>query len=179
MRRPTNHVCRRVRPLCHELHRARTRPVRELPWRLPMISSIGNGSDLRPSASATAWNVTWMISQPSTTKMLSSSPTAICGPTGENDFAIIHRPLFPGTDAPEMARDAEPRAVDVSKENIWISYTPSEPANENQRCLCDFRPHHRLAFPVANWEHLKMGGGTPPFLTKHGWLIFYHGVCGM
>ena len=104
-------------------------------------------------------------------------PTAICGPTGEDDFAIIHRPLFPGTDAPETARDAEPRAVDVSKESIWISYTPSEPANQNRRCLCDFSSHHRLAFPVANWEHLKMGGGTPPFLTKHGWLIFYHGVC--
>ena len=104
-------------------------------------------------------------------------PTAICGPTGENDFAIIHRPLFPGTDAPEMARAAEPRAVDVSKQTIWISYAPSKPAHENQRCLCDFRAHHRLAFPVRNWEHLKIGGGTPPLLTKHGWLIFYHGVC--
>ena len=104
-------------------------------------------------------------------------PTAVRGPTGENDFAIIHRPLFPGTDAHETARDTKPRAVDVSKESIWISYTPSEPANQNQRCLCDFRSHHRLAFPVANWEHLKIGGGTPPFLTKHGWVIFYHGVC--
>jgi predicted GH43/DUF377 family glycosyl hydrolase len=104
-------------------------------------------------------------------------PRAIRGPTGENDFAIIHRPLFPGTDAHETVRNAEPRTVDVSKESIWISYTPSEPANQNQRCLCDFRSHHRLAFPVANWEHLKIGGGTPPFLTKHGWLIFYHGVC--
>ena len=104
-------------------------------------------------------------------------PAAIRGPTGENDFAIIHRPLFPGTDADETARDAQPRTVDVSKESIWISYTPSEPADQNQRCLCDFRSHHRLAFPVANWEHLKIGGGTPPFLTKHGWVVFYHGVC--
>jgi beta-1,2-mannobiose phosphorylase / 1,2-beta-oligomannan phosphorylase len=104
-------------------------------------------------------------------------PTAIRGPTGENDFAIIHRPLFPGTDADETVRKAEPRTVDVSKESIWISYTPSEPANQNQRCLCDFRAHHRLALPVGNWEHLKIGGGTPPLLTKHGWLIFYHGVC--
>ena len=86
-------------------------PARELPWRLPMISFIGNGSDFATfRASATAWNVTWMISQPLTTKMLSSSPTAIYGPTGENDFAMIHRPLFPGTDAPEMARASEPRS---------------------------------------------------------------------
>ncbi|HZK97571.1 MAG TPA: hypothetical protein VFC67_25440, partial [Prolixibacteraceae bacterium] len=25
-------------------------------------------------------------------------------------------------------------------------------------------------------ERLKIGGGTPPILTKHGWLIIYHGV---
>jgi predicted GH43/DUF377 family glycosyl hydrolase len=104
-------------------------------------------------------------------------PKAICGPSGEKAFAIVHRPLFPGTDAHETVHDAKPRTVDVSRESIWISYTPSEPANENQRCLCDFRAHHRLAFPVRNWEHLKIGGGTPPLLTKHGWLLFYHGVC--
>jgi predicted GH43/DUF377 family glycosyl hydrolase len=23
---------------------------------------------------------------------------------------------------------------------------------------------------------LKIGGGTPPVLTRHGWLIIYHGV---
>jgi predicted GH43/DUF377 family glycosyl hydrolase len=36
--------------------------------------------------------------------------------------------------------------------------------------------HHRLAIPVAPWELLKIGGGTPPILTRHGWLIVYHGV---
>ena len=30
--------------------------------------------------------------------------------------------------------------------------------------------------PVAPWERLKIGGGTPPILTRHGWLIIYHGV---
>jgi predicted GH43/DUF377 family glycosyl hydrolase len=29
---------------------------------------------------------------------------------------------------------------------------------------------------VAPWEALKIGGGTPPVLTRHGWLIVYHGV---
>jgi predicted GH43/DUF377 family glycosyl hydrolase len=104
-------------------------------------------------------------------------PRAIRGPGGEKAFAIIHRPLFPGTDAHEKVHTAEPRTVDVSRESIWISYSPSEPANQDQRCLCDFRSHHRLAFPVQDWEHLKIGGGTPPILTQHGWLIFYHGVC--
>jgi predicted GH43/DUF377 family glycosyl hydrolase len=29
---------------------------------------------------------------------------------------------------------------------------------------------------VAAWERLKIGVGTPPILTRHGWLIIYHGV---
>jgi predicted GH43/DUF377 family glycosyl hydrolase len=39
-----------------------------------------------------------------------------------------------------------------------------------------FNSHHRLASPVSSWERLKIGGGTPPVLTRHGWLILYHGV---
>ena len=29
---------------------------------------------------------------------------------------------------------------------------------------------------LSPWERLKIGGGTPPILTRHGWLIIYHGV---
>jgi hypothetical protein len=29
---------------------------------------------------------------------------------------------------------------------------------------------------VSSWERLKIGCGTPPVLTRHGWLILYHGV---
>src|SRR5664279_5072066 len=43
-------------------------------------------------------------------------------------------------------------------------------------CLCRFTSHHRLATPVSPWEMLKIGAGTPPLLTRHGWLIVYHGV---
>jgi predicted GH43/DUF377 family glycosyl hydrolase len=39
-----------------------------------------------------------------------------------------------------------------------------------------FTFHHRLASPVSPWERLKIGGGTPPILTRYGWLIVYHGV---
>jgi predicted GH43/DUF377 family glycosyl hydrolase len=42
--------------------------------------------------------------------------------------------------------------------------------------LGQFTSHHRLATPVSPWERLKIGAGTPPILTKHGWLIVYHGV---
>jgi hypothetical protein len=42
--------------------------------------------------------------------------------------------------------------------------------------LCQFGSHHRLATPLAPWERLKIGGGTPPILTRHGWLTVCHGV---
>ena len=42
--------------------------------------------------------------------------------------------------------------------------------------LRHFGLHHRLASPVAPWERLKIGGGTPPILTRHGWMVIYHGV---
>ncbi len=32
---------------------------------------------------------------------------------------------------------------------------------------------------MSPWERLKIGGGTPPILTRHGWLIVYHGVSEM
>src|ERR1019366_8948441 len=58
------------------------------------------------------------------------------------------------------------------------------------------RPHRRWwtlimkasGFPTARWPWMasnlvasaylirKIGGGTPPILTRHGWLIVYHGV---
>ena len=42
--------------------------------------------------------------------------------------------------------------------------------------LRQFTSHHRLATPDSPWERLKIGCGTPPILTRHGWLILYHGV---
>ena len=46
-------------------------------------------------------------------------------------------------------------------------------------CFGKFTSHHRLATPVSPWERLKIGAGTPPVLTRHGWLIVYHGVSEM
>jgi predicted GH43/DUF377 family glycosyl hydrolase len=47
--------------------------------------------------------------------------------------------------------------------------------------LATFAPYQgidfvRLAAPVAPWARLKVGAGTPPILTRHGWLVIYHGV---
>ena len=106
-------------------------------------------------------------------------PAAIPNPSGQPELAMLHRPLFPGTTPEETARCPTCREVDLDRESIWISYcpTPSEgPEGGEPFRLGQFTSHRRLATPVSSWERLKIGGGTPPILTGHGWLIFYHGV---
>jgi predicted GH43/DUF377 family glycosyl hydrolase len=100
-------------------------------------------------------------------------PVAIPNHAGKMQLAILHRPLFPGTRPEETARRGPSRIVDLDRESIWISYCPMALDPQTPGL---FNSHHRLAAPVAPWERLKIGGGTPPVLTRHGWLIVYHGV---
>jgi predicted GH43/DUF377 family glycosyl hydrolase len=103
-------------------------------------------------------------------------PVAIPNPTGKPELAMLHRPLFPGTRPEETACHPASREVDLDRESIWISYCPMPSEGCETSRLGHFGCHHRLAAPVYPWERLKIGAGTPPILTKHGWLIVYHGV---
>jgi predicted GH43/DUF377 family glycosyl hydrolase len=103
-------------------------------------------------------------------------PVAIPDPSGQLSMAILQRPLFPGTRPEEEACHPASRLVDLDRESIWISYCSTARAGCEPSHLCHFGSHHRLAAPVAPWERLKIGGGTPPILTRHGWLTIYHGV---
>jgi predicted GH43/DUF377 family glycosyl hydrolase len=103
-------------------------------------------------------------------------PVAVPNHAGKMQMAILHRPLFPGTRPEEIACKAESRVVDLDHESIWISYCPMALEGLDPQHLGLFNSHHRLATPVSPWERLKIGGGTPPVLTRHGWLILYHGV---
>ncbi|MGH9020697.1 MAG: glycoside hydrolase family 130 protein [Acidimicrobiales bacterium] len=103
-------------------------------------------------------------------------PVAIPNPNEESEVAILHRPLFAGTSPEEMmGADAE-RTVDPMRESIWISYCSLYMEHDRPQHLGNFTSHHRLAAPEAPWESLKIGSGTPPVLTRHGWLFVYHGV---
>jgi predicted GH43/DUF377 family glycosyl hydrolase len=104
-------------------------------------------------------------------------PVAIPDTQGRPAMALIHRPLFPGTGPDETLHCGYPRVVDIFRESIWISYHSlvNETCDKHHH-LCHFDSHVRLATPVAAWERLKIGGGTPPILTRHGWLTIYHGV---
>ena len=103
-------------------------------------------------------------------------PVAIPNPSGHPELAMLHRPLFPGTRPEETARRPASAEVDLDRESIWISYCPLSLEGPGPNRAGHFISHHRLATPVSPWEQLKIGGGTPPILTRHGWLIVYHGV---
>ena len=103
-------------------------------------------------------------------------PIAIPDPSGQPSMAILQRPLFPGTRPEETVCHCAPRSVDLFRESIWISYCGTAMADSEPFQLRHFGLHHRLATPVVPWERLKIGGGTPPVLTRHGWMTIYHGV---
>jgi predicted GH43/DUF377 family glycosyl hydrolase len=106
-------------------------------------------------------------------------PVAIPNHAGKMQMAMLHRPLFPGTRPEETACQPASREVDLDHESIWISYCPMALDGPEPQHLGLFNSHHRLATPVSLWERLKIGAGTPPVMTRHGWLILYHGVSEM
>ncbi len=102
-------------------------------------------------------------------------PWSVPGPHGHPTLAMLHRPLFKGTRPQDTVRRPRSGAADVNKESIWISYCAMTRLHERPR-VRPFGAHHRLASPWADWERLKIGGGAPPILCRHGSLIIYHGV---
>ncbi len=100
-------------------------------------------------------------------------PLVITSPNGHPSIGLLHRPLFPGS-TPEETVKNKSRKIDSHKESIWISYYNLGEDTTFQ--YAKFTSNHRLAIPVEPWENLKIGAGAPPLLTKHGWLIVYHGV---
>ncbi len=106
-------------------------------------------------------------------------PVAVPDPKGQMSMAILHRPLFRGTRPEEKALRNPPRLPDHDRESIWISYCSTAMADCEPDHLRHFGSHHRLAAPASPWEQLKIGGGAPPALTRHGWLTIYHGVSAL
>src|SRR2546423_2583134 len=99
-------------------------------------------------------------------------PEAVPAPDGRPALALIHRPTF------EVSRLApEPAALPplpALRPSMWISYAPLDTLVSSPPLV--FGQHHLLAGPAQDWEHLKIGGGTPPVRTPAGWLLLYHGL---
>ena len=104
-------------------------------------------------------------------------PVAIPDPDGKPAMAILHRPLFPGTRPEEtVVPTGVPRRGSSIERASGFPTVRWTTVGDRPYHLCHFTLHNRLASPVAPWEQLKIGGGTPPILTRHGWMIIYHGV---
>jgi predicted GH43/DUF377 family glycosyl hydrolase len=92
-------------------------------------------------------------------------PVPIPDPDEKPSLAIIHRPLFPGTEPQEIVAQPVRRPVDIHRESMWISYCEIDLDGSAKDLPAHYESHHRLASPVADWERLKIGAGTPPVLT--------------
>jgi predicted GH43/DUF377 family glycosyl hydrolase len=98
-------------------------------------------------------------------------PEPVVAPDGTAALACMHRPMT-GLDQ-DLLRC--PELVDLPA-SIWVSYVPLAKAQRDVRSLARMRQHRLVARPTNEWEQIKMGGGAPPVLTSHGWLLLYHGV---
>lgn len=110
-------------------------------------------------------------------------PVPVPSPSGRAALALIHRPLFPGSEPTAIACRPAPRRVDLPRESLWISFCDLAPKDlatkmDGLRHLTHFHKHFRLASPVFPWERVKVGGGAPPLFVDGGWLVIYHGVSG-
>jgi predicted GH43/DUF377 family glycosyl hydrolase len=102
-------------------------------------------------------------------------PALVPDPSGALSVAIVHRPLFPGTRPEEKVVQAAGGAMDIHRESIWISYGRVVDGDQGPHVI-EFAAHHLLVCPVGRWERLKIGGGAPPIMCRHGWLVIYQGV---
>ena len=102
-------------------------------------------------------------------------PSSIPGTEGVNCVGMLHRPLFPGTSPEERVGNVWDQEIDKHRESIWISYCTLS-SGKDGKWQPKFTSHRPLAIPIFEWEALKIGAGTPPILTKFGWMFLYHGV---
>ena len=100
----------------------------------------------------------------------------VSDPNGNPAFAMIHRPLLYPVGLDLLGYVEHCNGSVVPRDSIWISYAALPTANAGFAEFPRFGSHHRLDLPVAQWNRLRIGGGTPPLRTEHGYLIFYHGV---
>jgi predicted GH43/DUF377 family glycosyl hydrolase len=100
-------------------------------------------------------------------------PEPVLSPAGVESLALYHRPSLPW---PSPGRHADPAALPGGHEGISIGYVPLELVQRDLRKICEVTETHPLQLPQASWGTIKVGAGTPPVRTEHGWLSVIHGV---
>lgn len=105
-------------------------------------------------------------------------PEPVPGPDGAPAFAMLHRPSWNLEEVAMLGYDAVPPGLADRRPAIWVSYVPVDAVGDDLRGLTRQLGHRCVACAEQPWEELKIGGGTPPIRTEHGWLSVFHGVSG-
>ena len=99
------------------------------------------------------------------------APQIFTRPDGTTCVGFMHRPMYT---TPEMA----PPGVEKPLPSIWISFAEAEDVRRDIRAITHLHGHMLGLDPEHPWEHLRIGGGTPPIRTHLGMMTIYHGVAG-
>lgn len=104
-------------------------------------------------------------------------PEPVFSPSGERCLAFYHRPMLHLSAVD--GRAAIPMIERMSfedRESIRIGYVCLEAAQQDRSKLLDVYESVLVMSPNDEWGSIKIGAGTPPVRTTHGWLSMYHGV---
>ena len=105
-------------------------------------------------------------------------PKPVLDAHGRPSLALIHRPTYRVAQADGTILQIVPPGISERRPSLWLSYVSLERARADPAALTQIEETHLLAVPEHPWEYLRMGGGTPPLLTRHGWLVLSYGVSG-
>ncbi len=105
-------------------------------------------------------------------------PDILTDEHGRQSLALIHRPTYQVAQADGTVQIVVPPRVIERRQSLWMSHVSLEGARRDPQALTLVEDTHLLATPEQPWESIKIGGGTPPVMTRHGWLVVYHGVSG-
>lgn len=100
-------------------------------------------------------------------------PEMVTDEHGCQSFALIHRPTYLVAQADGTVHQIAPPGVTERRQSLWMSHLSVERAMADPAALTWIEDTHLLAVPEHPWENIKLGGGTPPILTQHGWLLVY------
>jgi predicted GH43/DUF377 family glycosyl hydrolase len=103
-------------------------------------------------------------------------PEPVPAPDGRLSLALIHRPVFPLALQDWIYSITARQGHGERRPSMWISYAPLDELATGRPLV--FGQHHLLVGPERSWEHLRIGGGTPPIRVGDSWLLVYHGVSG-
>lgn len=86
-------------------------------------------------------------------------------------LGFMHRPMYT---TPEQT----PPGVEKPLPSIWLSFCEAAGVRREIRKITHLHGHMLGLDPEHPWEHLRIGGGTPPIRTHLGMMMIYHGVAG-